>query len=806
MPDYKQANRPIRITTPLGPDAVLPVGFTGQEAISQLFSFQIDVLAENGKEVAFDKLLGKKLTVDLLLPGPAGTRRYFNGICNRVSQGMRSNIFTTYRLEIVPQFWLLTKRAQSRIFQHISVPDILKKVLEGLDVNFELQGTFQQRDYCVQYRETDFNFASRLMEEEGIYYFFKHENGNHKIVLGNSPQSHQDMPVANSIVYEEVPSGKRDEDRILSWEKTQEMRSSKSLLWDYCFELPYKHLEADKPILESVAAGKITHKQKGIANDKLEIYDYPGEYAQRFDGVNKGGGEQPAELQKIFEDNKRTVGIRMQQEAAPSVLALGTSTCRQFVSGYKFDLTRHFNGDDQYLLVSVQHRAHASMDYRSESGEEYRYENSFTCMPFAQPFRPARVTPKPFVQGTQTAFVVGPAGEEIFTDKYGRVKVQFHWDREGKNNADSSCWIRVTQPISGKRWGYSAVPRIGQEVIVAFLEGDPDQPIIVGTVYNADQMPPYLGKGLDSEHPHDPKLSGFKSNTTPGGLGFNEWRFDDTKGKEQIFIHGQRNMDTKIRNDCMERIRHDRHLIVGVKKDKDGNKIGDQREQVWQDKHLNVKRHQEEHIEGSMKLMIGHGDAQDNPGNLDIVIEKDKKELIEANNHLHIKAAQKTKVDGTQDITVDGDKKEKLGSNSHLHVTQDLKEKIDGNLHQTIGQNHETKVGTKHAVDSGQEIHLKGGMKVIIEAGMQLTIKGPGGFVDIGPTGVTIQGTMVLINSGGSAGSGSGSSPSAPQDAEKPDDAQKAKPTVPTEADDSVSGKKSVPDSWPGPAPGPTGI
>ncbi|TMQ32333.1 MAG: type VI secretion system tip protein VgrG, partial [Planctomycetota bacterium] len=257
---------------------------------------------------------------------------------------------------------------------------------------------------------------------------------------------------------------------------------------------------ADKTIADSVQAGTVNHKEKVANNERLEIYDFPGEYAQRFDGIDKGGGEQPAELQKIFEDNKRTVGIRMQEETAPGIIINGESTCRQFVSGHKFSLTRHFNADGPYLLTTVQHLASSTVDYRSEDKAGYRYENSFTAIPFAQPYRPRRVTPKPFVQGTQTAYVVGPAGEEIFTDKYGRVKVQFHWDREGKNNADSSCWVRVAQVWAGKRWGASFWPRIGQEVIVAFQEGDPDQPIIVGSVYNADQMPPYLGKGLDSKH------------------------------------------------------------------------------------------------------------------------------------------------------------------------------------------------------------------------------------------------------------------------------------------------------------------
>jgi type VI secretion system secreted protein VgrG len=337
------------------------------------------------------------------------------------------------------------------------------------------------------------------------------------------------------------------------------------------------------------------------------------------------------------------------------------------------------------------------------------------------------------------------------TDKYGRVKVQFHWDREGKKNANSSCWLRVGQLWAGKRWGASFWPRVGQEVIVDFLEGDPEEPIIVGSVYNADQMPPYQGDGFDDKHKNDNKVSGIKSNTTPGGEGFNEWRFDDTKDHEQIFIHAQRDLDERVLNDTRERVIHDRHLIVG--EEKDGNKVGDQRERVFQDKHLKVERHQIEHIAGNMQLLVGGADDG-----------------------------------GSQDISIGGNRTVSVGGEDHLHVTKDRKQKIDGTTSLTVGGDQQEKVGGNHALEAGA-IHLKAGMKLILEAGAQLSLKGPGGFIDIGPSGISIQGTMVLINSGGSAGDGSGSSPATPNDAKQ------AKPTVPDQADDSKSGKKSCPDS-----------
>ncbi|HQU43979.1 MAG TPA: type VI secretion system tip protein TssI/VgrG [Pirellulales bacterium] len=234
---YSQANRPMSVTTPLGKDKLLLVGLSGSEALSRLFSFHLDLAAENKTEVEFEKLLGQKTSVQLALPN--GESRYFSGICSRFSQAGRDAVFTAYRLEMVPQFWLLTHKAQSRTFQQKSVPDILKAVLTGLDVSYELQGTFQPRDYCVQYRETDFNFASRLMEEEGIYYFFKHTANGHTMVLANTPQSHRDMPVKNKVIFDVVDAGHlRKEDRIYEWEKSQVLRSGKYTLWDHCFELP----------------------------------------------------------------------------------------------------------------------------------------------------------------------------------------------------------------------------------------------------------------------------------------------------------------------------------------------------------------------------------------------------------------------------------------------------------------------------------------------------------------------------------------------------------------------------------------
>jgi type VI secretion system secreted protein VgrG len=752
MPPYSQANRPLQVTTPL-PDALFITGFRGTEQVSHLFSFALDLIADNSTTIDFSQLIGKQITLTVATPGKGGDAdwRYLDGICAAFSEGDRNQQFTGYIAEVVPKVWLLTRLARSRIFQQKSVPDILKKVFQGFDCAFELHSKYEPREYCVQYRETDFNFASRLMEDEGIYYFFRHSKDAHKMVIADTPQSHSDVPGLTAARYAMVEGGPRKADHVFQWRKTQVVRSSKYTLWDHSFQQPTQNLEAKENIQDSVQVGTTTHKLKDQANAPLEVYDFPGGYAQRFDGVSPSGGDQAARLQKIFEDNQRTAKLRMEAEAMPAVTIYGTSSCRNFVSGHKFALDRHFDAEGTYVLVSVTHEASMQDFYRSGgAGANFEYSNSFTCIPVQLPYRPSRLTPKPFIAGVQNALVTGPSGKEIFIDKYGRAKVQFYWDREGKNDGNSSCWIRVAQLFAGKRWGSSFWPRLGQEVLVTFVEGDPDQPVIVGGVYNAEQMPPYEGDGLDPKHKTEPNISGIKTNSTLGGTGFNEIRFDDTKDKEQLFFHAERNLEMTAKNDSLARTYGNRHQIIGQQKD--GQKSGDQQETVYQDKHLTVHRNQIEQVGDSRQLVIGGiGEGQ-----------------------------------GNQDVVIKGTRKESIGKDDHLQVSGNRNQKVGGSESLSVGSDQQLKVGQKHAVDAGQEIHLKAGMKLIIEAGLQVSIKGAGGFIDIGPAGVTIQGTTVLINSGGSAGAGSGSSPS------NPASPTEAKPNQPNLADDSKSGQKSA--------------
>ena len=340
----------------------------------------------------------------------------------------------------------------------------LKIVFDGFDCDYQLRSTYEYREYCVQYRETDFNYASRLMEEEGIYYYFKHSDGSHKMIIGDTAQSHETVPGLPSARYDVIRGGPQIGDQIFGWQKTQALRASKYTLWDHSFEQPKQNLEAKENIFDSIDVGTVTHKLKTQANVPLEIYDFPGGYAVRFDGISPSGGDQPDRLQKIFEDNTRTAKLRMEAEALPSITISGSSGCSNFVAGQKFTLKRHFDAEGDYVLVSVTHQAFMSNEFVSGgTASGLFYSNSFTCIPIALPYRPSNRTPKPFIAGVQNALVTGPSGKEVFTDKYGRIKVQFYWDREGKNDENSSCWIRVAQSFAGKSLGrfFLAAPRPG---------------------------------------------------------------------------------------------------------------------------------------------------------------------------------------------------------------------------------------------------------------------------------------------------------------------------------------------------------
>ena len=522
---YTQGNRLIAIDTPLGKDVLLLQGFSGHEGISRLFTFHLDLLSLKDS-ISFKDIVGKNVTIGIRLAN--NSLRYLNGFVSRFAQSGSEQRFTHYQIEVVPWLWFLTRNADCRIFQNKSIPDIVQQVFTDRgfkDVKNSLTGTYDPREYCVQYRETDFNFVSRLMEQYGIFYFFQHENGKHTLVLADSTSAYQPCPGQETGQYDPVAGGLEHEDNITGWQMEQELRTGKYSLTDYNFETPSTSLLSSDPTMVKVGG-----------NTAYEIYDYPGEYLNRSQG-------------------DATTKVRMQEEETGHLVVSGSSVCRAFASGYKFKLEDHYRDDmnDSYLLTDVQHVASVGSSYTSaEVGSGEHYSNHFTCIPASVPFRPARITPKPFVQGPQTALVVGKSGEEIWVDKYGRVKVQFYWDRKGKKDENSSCWIRVSQNWAGKNWGAMWIPRMGQEVIVDFLEGDPDRPLITGRVYNAEQIVPY-------PLPDNQTVSTLKSRSSKGGGSANLQR-DSFRRQEgqRADLHQRGKRHGPARRERLARVREER--------------------------------------------------------------------------------------------------------------------------------------------------------------------------------------------------------------------------------------------------------
>jgi type VI secretion system secreted protein VgrG len=514
MPQIQTA-RAVEFITPLGDDVLLFHQMTATETLGRLFRFDLELLSKD-PDIKFEDLLGQNVTVRLELPPDKA--RYFNGYVSRFTLSGSLGDLSVFRAAVRPWLWFLTRTADCRIFQEMTVPDIIKQVFRDhgfTDFEEALGGAYRTWPYCVQYRETDFNFVSRLMEQEGIYYYFKHEKDKHLMVLSDDIGSHEAYPGYEKLpFYPPDEHKRREEQHIHQWTVSQEVQPGVYALNDFDFERP----KADLNVKQAIP--------RDHARASLEIFDYPGEYLQIGDG-------------------EAYVRARIEELHAEYEQARGQSNARGLCAGSLFELTRFPRQDQnrEYLVTSAIHEIESDA-YTSgaDTPDEEIYTCSFTALDSKQPFRPERITPKPLVQGPQTATVTGPAGEEIHADKYGRVKIQFHWDRYGKKDENSSCWVRVSHPTAGQGWGAVQIPRIGQEVIVDFLEGDPDHPIITGRVYNANQMPPF-------ELPAGGMISGMKSNSTPGGGGYNEISMNDAKGEEAVTVHAQHDMTTTVEND-----------------------------------------------------------------------------------------------------------------------------------------------------------------------------------------------------------------------------------------------------------------
>lgn len=525
---YSEEYRLIKIKTILSDTELLLERFSGSEEMSRPFEFHVTLLSTDFN-VDMKSLLRTPVTITISLFDESD--RYLNGIFSSVRQkGLTEQDFVYYEATIVPKIWFLSLDSNCKIFQTMSVPDIVKQVLDDnsiTDYQFRSpvskEGTYPKRDYTVQYRESSLNFISRLLEEEGIFYYFDHTDTKHTIVFGDNSPGLAACPGQAMAYYSFSKSGwvKNKEDSVIGLERIEEAFAGKVMLTDYNFETPSTNLKA----------------QVGSANE--QDYDYPGKYDDPDEGT-------------------RYVGIRIDERELDQFVVQGMSRCRSFRPGYFFNLQDHFraNTNQDYFLTSVSHEIFDTT-YRGGDDVVTDYKNYFTAIPKSNLYRPPRRTRKPVVQGSQTAVVVGKAGEEIWVDKYGRVKVQFYWDQLGQKDEQSSCWIRVSQSWAGKTWGWITIPRIGQEVIVDFLEGDPDRPIITGRVYNADQTVPYT-------LPANQTQSGIKTRSSKGGSSdnYNELRFEDKMGSELFYMHAEKDMTTEVENNDSQLVQNNRTIEV----------------------------------------------------------------------------------------------------------------------------------------------------------------------------------------------------------------------------------------------------
>ena len=687
MPDPTQQGRLLKFTSPLGPDVLLAESFRGMEGISQLFEFQVELLAERNTAVAAKAIVGKKVTIDIQV-SDSGAVRNLNGIVNSFEFCGGDEEFNVYRAYIVPKLWLLTRNTDTRVFQTKTVIEVIKAVLAKYLITLEdkTQATYKPLDYCTQYRETDFAFISRLMEQHGIFYHFVHTKNDHSLTLQDTSAQLAACNTQSTLRYApELGKNEGFYDFVIhEFSSRSTWVTGKTSLWDYRW-IPYQEVGGQET---SSAAGPLGDN----ADEEYDYADSASAYAKTEDADKK-----TTEMKGFFQE------IHQQITDAASVQVAGQANAIVLESGFTFKLTEYPQSDlnTKYLLTSVEHVVQQLPSFRTHGvAQSVPYNNQFTAVPSSIPYRTQRRTPKPRVNGMHTGEVVVPAGEESHLDKYGRVCVQFWWDRLRKPNQVDKTLLRVAQPWAGKGWGTYFWPRIGDEVLIDFIEGDPDQPIVVGSVYNGVNMPKYDPASQYTR-------AGILTRSSKGGDAStaNELRFEDLKGSEQIFMNAERDMDHRTENDH--------------------------------------------------RRFVGGKDS------------------------LIVKGAQYDEITGDRQSNMKANLVEKVAQKADLDVGTDLTEKVGSNYSLKVGQNHGEKVGQDYALDAGMEVYIKAGMTLVIESGMELCLKGAGGFITIGPAGIAISGTMVMINSGGAAVSGS-----------PPQVTDPAAPKAPDQADDGTKGGK----------------
>jgi len=631
-----QSDRTVEITTPLGADVLVLRSMSGSERLGRLFEYELELLSEN-HDIALGDILGQNVSIRLAGLHEEG-ERWFNGFVTRFTYLGSHGRYALYRASLRPWLWFLTRAADCRIFQEMNVPDIVKQVFRDrgfTDFDERLSGSYPTWEYCVQYRETDFNFICRLLEQEGIYFYFRHEEGRHTLVLADAYSAHEPAAGYGEVpYYPPDPSARRERDNVSRWSLSGQVQPGTYALNDFDFEVPTKNLRAAR-----------SNPGDGAHAD-YEIYDYPGEYTESGDGDHY-------------------VRTRIEELHAQHQWRRGEGDAMGLACGALFTLT-NFPREDQnmeYLIVGTALTLQSDAFESAAGGAGVTGASiAFTATDAQVPFRPPRLTPKPVVQGPQTAVVVGQSGEEIWTDEYGRVKVQFHWDRQGERDENSSCWVRVAQVWAGDNWGAIHIPRIGQEVIVSFLEGDPDQPIVTGRVYNGDNMPPYALPGNQTQ-------SGIRSRSSKGGNvdNCNEIRFEDKMGEEELLIHAEKNQTIEVEADESHWVGHDRTKTVD------------------NDETTHIKNNRTETVDNNEEITIGVNRTEKVGSEEKITIGANRTESVGASEQITIGASRTTDIGANDMLNVKANRIEKVGANVIQNVGATLTQKVGGPWNMTAG-------------------------------------------------------------------------------------------------------------------------
>jgi type VI secretion system secreted protein VgrG len=710
----------------LAADQLLIRSATVTEQLGQPFEIDLELLSPD-ENIDFDQLLGKEITLGVGLD--SGSSRYFHAFIAEFGQVGRLGEYATYRARAVPWLWFLTRTANCRIFQSKSVPEIIKQVFRDrgyTSIKDALTKTYRTREYCVQYRETDFNFVQRLMEEEGIYYFFTHTESTHTLVLADSYSGHSQYPDYGTIEYF-PPSDNaiREKDHIHDWQRQRNVQPGKYVVMDYDFQKP-------RAVLKTQYVQK-----RDFPKSDSEVFDYPGGFIVSTDGDHYA--------------RARLESLQSQYEQMN-----GVGNARGLATGSLFKLSGYPRKDQnkEYLITSATHRVHAG-DYQSGTGGTADdYTCSFASIDAKEPFRAPITTRKPIVGGPQTATVTGPGGEEIHTDKYGRVKVQFHWDREGQRDEKSSCWVRVSQIWAGKNWGWMSIPRMGQEVVVDFLEGDPDQPLITGRVYNADNMPPF-------ELPANKTQSGLRTRSTLNGTAdnCNEIRFEDKKGSEQLFVHAEKNQDIEVENDETQWVGHDRTTVIDhdntttIKHDDTKTVIHDLTQTVGNnrtrtvagDESVKVAKNRSEMVMLAATETVGAAKALSIGGGYQISVGAAMNTTVGGLKATEVGAAMIDTVGGNKSLSVGGSESIAIAKDQTVNIAKDHTHTVAGKRTESVSKEYSL-TAKKITLNAQDELLLvSGSAKILLKKNGDIEISG--GKINIKGSGdVVIKGSKIAGN------------------------------------------------------------